>query len=82
MCIGLEMVASPLPLLAQDRAFVNQNKIDHEQRIALVIGNSQYASRPLNNAVNDAELMAATLKDLGFDVLKRNNLDQKGMKRA
>ncbi len=82
MCIWLAMAASPLPLLAQDRAFVNQIKIDHEQRIALVIGNGQYASRPLKNAVNDAELMAATLKDLGFDVLKRTNLDQKGMKRA
>ena len=43
-----------------------------EKRLALVFGNSQYNNKaPLRNPVNDANLMEATLKDLGFDVIKR-----------
>ncbi|MCX6333245.1 MAG: caspase family protein [Bacteroidia bacterium] len=43
-----------------------------EKRLALVFGNSQYSDKPpLKNPVNDANLMAATLKELGFDVIKR-----------
>ncbi|WP_299362898.1 caspase family protein [uncultured Paracoccus sp.] len=39
-------------------------------RVALVIGNAAYASVPtLDNTVNDANDMAATLSDLGFEVL-------------
>jgi hypothetical protein len=41
-----------------------------EQRIALVIGNAAYATVPaLTNPANDAALMAATLGDVGFDVV-------------
>lgn len=40
-----------------------------ETRVALVIGNANYASKPLRNARRDGELMAATLKDAGFDVI-------------
>ena len=40
-------------------------------RIALVIGNSSYAEAPLANPVNDAKLMAETLRGLGFDVIER-----------
>jgi carboxyl-terminal processing protease len=42
-------------------------------RTALVIGNSAYAAAPLRNAVADAGLMAATLRDLGFDVVLLEN---------
>jgi hypothetical protein len=43
-----------------------------EKRLALILGNSQYKnSAPLKNPVNDANLMEATLKDLGFQVIKR-----------
>jgi formylglycine-generating enzyme required for sulfatase activity len=52
------------------------------KRVALVIGNKAYADSPLNNPVNDAEKMAETLRDLGFDVEPKTNLDQKGMKAA
>ena len=42
-----------------------------EKRLALVMGNSQYRnSAPLKNPVNDANLMEATLKELGFEVIK------------
>ena len=41
------------------------------QKFALVIGNGAYTSiSPLNNPVNDADDMAATLQDLGFQVDK------------
>lgn len=53
-----------------------------EKRIALVIGNSTYKSAPLANPASDAQLMAKTLSDMGFDVIKVLNADQKTMKRA
>ena len=39
-----------------------------EQRVALVIGNAAYRVDPLDNAVNDARLVASSLKQAGFDV--------------
>jgi hypothetical protein len=53
-----------------------------EKRVALVIGNADYATAPLKNPVNDARLMAQTLREMGFDVIQRENLDQKDMKRV
>lgn len=38
------------------------------RRVALVIGNARYPDLPLNNPVNDARLIAATLQRLGFEV--------------
>ncbi len=51
-------------------------------RIALVIGNSDYENAPLKNPVNDAALMASTLKGVGFEVMAHVNLDRREMKRA
>jgi hypothetical protein len=52
-------------------------------RIALVVGNAQYASvSPLNNPRNDAELMARTLRSLGFQVTELIDADQNTMKQA
>ena len=54
-----------------------------ERRTALVIGNSDYELiSPLRNPVNDARAMARTLRELGFDVVAKENLNQKEMKRA
>src|SRR5260370_2783161 len=53
-----------------------------ELRIALVIGNSTYASGPLPNPANDAKLLGDTLRQLGFEVIARRNADQITMKRA
>ena len=45
-----------------------------EKRLALVIGNSAYEhGGVLKNPVNDAELMAKTLEELDFDVIKKLN---------
>ena len=52
------------------------------ERVALVIGNSAYLESPLPNPANDARLVAATLRGLGFDVIERIDADQKTMKRA
>jgi len=48
-----------------------------EQRVALVIGNAAYRDHPLRNPVNDARAMAAKLRELGFQVVERENLVQK-----
>ena len=44
------------------------------RRLALVIGNARYPDVPLNNPVNDARLMADTLRGLGFEVTMGTDL--------
>jgi uncharacterized caspase-like protein len=55
-----------------------------EKRVALVIGNSAYQNvAGLPNPVNDGAVMAATLKDAGFDVVdSRHDLTAIEMRRA
>ena len=49
------------------------------ERVALLIGNNQYATAPLRNAVNDARDLAETLRELGFTVILRENASRKDM---
>ncbi|MCK4344758.1 MAG: caspase family protein [Bacteroidales bacterium] len=54
-----------------------------EKRLALVIGNAAYQySGELRNPVNDANLMANTLQDLGFTVIKRTDATKEQMDNA
>ncbi|WP_020176167.1 caspase family protein [Methyloferula stellata] len=53
-----------------------------EPRLALVIGNAQYAGGPLATASNDAGLIAQTLTTAGFDVTGAADLDQDSVRRA
>lgn len=54
-----------------------------ETRVALVVGNADYgAMGRLKNPVNDARLMAATLRDVGFRVIELIDADQQEMKRG
>ena len=53
-----------------------------ETRIALVIGNSAYDTKPLANPVHDADLMARTLRSAGFSVSMLLDANQDAMKRA
>ncbi|HEY0524770.1 MAG TPA: caspase family protein, partial [Stellaceae bacterium] len=53
-----------------------------EPRVALVIGNAKYKDAPLRNPVNDVRAFAATLKDVGFDVIELENAAQREMARA
>jgi uncharacterized caspase-like protein len=54
------------------------------KRVALVLGNSAYQNvPPLTNPINDAALVAATLKDAGFDVVdSRHDLSALETRRA
>ena len=62
---------------AQDRNL--QVEKGGERRIALVIGNSAYKSSPLKNPVNDARAVAGALKQAGFDVTLKEDLNQRGL---
>lgn len=62
------LVALVLPMSAQAAG-----------RVALVVGNAAYADRPLRNPVNDAQLMQASLKQLGFDVKLVQDANRRGM---
>jgi len=53
-----------------------------EKRVALIIGNGAYPMAPLRNPINDARAMAKTLNQLGFEVILRTNLSQRGMVEA
>jgi uncharacterized caspase-like protein len=53
-----------------------------EERIALVIGNAAYRNDPLDNPVNDARLIAESLKQSGFAVSLQENLDRRGLVNA
>lgn len=50
-----------------------------DRRIALVIGNSAYRDAPLRNPVNDANAMAESLKQAGFEVILKTNANRKEM---
>ncbi len=52
------------------------------ERMALVIGNANYAQTPLNNAINDARDIAQVFKQMGFHVLLRENLDRRALLKA
>ena len=51
-------------------------------RVALLIGNNQYSSNALRNAVNDARDLGDALKELGFQVIVRENASRKDMMRS
>jgi len=51
-----------------------------EYRNALIIGNSNYKSSPLDNPINDAKAMAEALRKLNFDVIELIDGDKKAMR--
>lgn len=65
----------------QDRKLEREKQTAQtEKRIALVIGNGDYVNaRKLTNPVNDANDMAAALRDLGFEVISGTNLSLRQM---
>lgn len=57
--------------------------LTNQKRTALVIGNAAYTGAgELKNTVNDAEVMAATLKELGFEVMSVLDGSYEDMKKA
>jgi uncharacterized caspase-like protein len=49
------------------------------ERVALLIGNNNYSTTPLRNAVNDAKDLGDALKDLGFHVIVKENASRREM---
>jgi carboxyl-terminal processing protease len=72
--VGLSLLA--LPLIAAGA--------EAEPRVALVVGNSNYGGElgVLKNPVNDAKLIADSLRKVGFDVIEAEDADLTAMKRA
>lgn len=60
----------------------NKQKINTvaEKRIALIIGNGDYANGRLSNPTNDAQDITKKLKSLGFETMGRTNLGLRKMK--
>ena len=78
-------VPAPQSSAQQDNRQLNRDQAQSngpgQRRIALVIGNGAYANAPpLKNPPNDATLVAATLKKLGFEVTVGTNRAQRDMK--
>lgn len=56
----------------------SQGLVDSGRKVALVIGNGAYTDiTPLQNAPNDAEVIAARLKEMGFEVTLGVDLDRR-----
>ena len=68
---------SPAALAQAKRSTAQQPAAATEKRIAVVIGNARYPAIPLNNPENDARVVAATLRKLGFEVSEHVNLPVK-----
>ncbi|HSV60484.1 MAG TPA: caspase family protein [Variovorax sp.] len=68
-----------LPAVALAQA---QGRAPPDKRIALVIGNSQYPKFALSNPENDARLVAANLRKLGFEVNAQFNVSVLQFRRA
>jgi hypothetical protein len=73
------MLGRVLGLLAALVAALGLTEAHAERRVALVIGNAHYEhASTLRNPLNDANDIAAMLKQLGFQVLVGTDLDERG----
>jgi hypothetical protein len=85
MAVVLTSAASgTLPLTSDGDRHLQVQKIAEpvrvsRQRVALVVGNSAYATAPLLNPVNDARAIAQALRESGFQVIYKENADQRVM---
>ena len=58
------------------------SEINSPNRIALVIGNSNYQVGALANPANDANAMARSLRDTGFEVMQYTNLNKRELEES
>lgn len=73
----------PLVLIGLSVSAVRAQSPVAEKRLALVMGNGNYAhNSALPKATNDADDMAATLTQLGFEVLVHKDVNKPAMQRA
>ncbi|HEU0143850.1 MAG TPA: caspase family protein [Nitrososphaera sp.] len=80
--IFFTFILSIVPAIYAQQRQLTMEDSNTERRVALVIGNAAYEIAPLKNPVNDAQDMAKALRELGFEVIYRENLNQNDMKRA
>jgi uncharacterized caspase-like protein len=76
LCVGVALAAlglAPSAASAADKP---------GKRLALVVGNARYPVAPLNNPENDARVVAATLRRLGFEVSEHVNLSVKAFRQV
>ena len=76
------LIAALVPAAAQDRVIRIAPAPATEQRVALIIGNSNYSEAPLKNPVNDATDIAAALGEMGFKVSLVKDADRRRMRLA
>lgn len=70
-------------LLTAFSALANLSTAFAETRVALVVGNANYAhTTALANPLNDARDMSAALKSIGFDVVEALDADKSGLDSA
>jgi len=63
--------------------FARDIHFNAEKRIALIIGNADYVNgSKLKNPVNDANLMADSLKKIGFEIIKVTDADKSTFEKA
>jgi formylglycine-generating enzyme required for sulfatase activity len=79
------LVATPHSIAQQEHRQLKREQTQlngtMQRRLALVIGNGAYTTvPPLKNPPNDAALLAATLRKLGFEVTIGTNRSQREMK--
>ena len=55
---------------------------DVGKKVALVIGNKDYKDAPLRNPVNDAEDLSSVLKQLGFVVITKKDVNKRDFEEA
>ncbi len=60
----------------------NKASVQYDNKVALVIGNWKYPTKPLYNPKNDAHDIAQVLDALGFDVTQKNNLNRSDLDKA
>jgi Caspase domain len=71
----LALIAFVSPIL------VANAQVQDESRLALLIGNANYKSSPLQNPVNDVRLMEKALTEAGFTIIKAENASRREMQR-
>lgn len=68
-----------LCIVASSNALAREDPLS---RFALVIGNNDYVSSPLSNAVNDANDIAKALETVGFEVVLLTNVDKISLQKS
>lgn len=75
---GSSLSEAQSPIIKTSPTLVTSNG----RRLALVVGNAEYQSRPLKNPVNDAKDVGLALQGAGFTVIELYNADLSKMREA